>query len=146
MKTALLAGAALYGAARLALKHRHHKENQHLALVGRHSDLLRDSASDSRLAGLVNSASFSALDEDTKVKYLTANRWLSLWSFMFQTGFLSNAGMRETARGFMEAETNRTFWELAGPHRHRTARDKHARRFNRVMDEAFAGALRPSAA
>ncbi|MFF9346662.1 DUF6082 family protein [Streptomyces sp. NPDC014734] len=133
------------GAAHLALNVRHHRESRHLELVRLHTDLLRDTAADQRLAEVTNSGGFTGLDEDTRVRYMNANRWVCLWSAMLRTRFLSPTSMREVADDFMESPVGRAFWGVARHHRRVTVRDRHDERFNALMNDAYAGAEAESA-
>ncbi|MFI8810625.1 MULTISPECIES: DUF6082 family protein [unclassified Streptomyces] len=75
-----------------------------------------------------------------------ANRWVSLWSVMLRSRFLTPSSMREVAEEFMESPVGRAFWELARNHRRITARDHHDERVNGLMNGAYAGVCHVSAA
>ncbi|MFE0771930.1 DUF6082 family protein [Streptomyces sp. NPDC058861] len=130
-------GVAALGIAHLALKRKHHRENLHLTLLGRHAEGLEFLIANPRLAASTNPSDFADLDDDTRTQFLNANRWICLWSAMGRYRYLDETNLRAAADGFMGSEVNRKFWALASPHRHRTARDKHDAWFNDLMDEAL---------
>lgn len=68
-------------------------EKKHLFFVQQHPELLRGSAADPRLAELTKSDAFTVLDGGTRAQYMTANRWVSLWSAMTRMGFLPYASL-----------------------------------------------------
>ncbi|MFK0231177.1 DUF6082 family protein [Streptomyces sp. NPDC090303] len=136
MKLVLPIGAAVFAAASLALRHKHHKDNVHLHLARAHSQLLGETLADEALSNITNSREFADLSSTTRAQYMSANRWVSLWSVMWRFGYLSEAGMREAAKSFMGNSVNRDFWRIAGPHRWKTARDGSDRSFYERMDSA----------
>ncbi|MFI8815686.1 MULTISPECIES: DUF6082 family protein [unclassified Streptomyces] len=138
-------GAAL-GVAHLTAITKHHREARHLELVRLHNELIRDTAADQRFTQITNSGRFTDLDEDTRAQYMNANRWVSLWSVMLRSRFLTTSSMREVAEEFMESPVGRAFWELARNHRRITARDRHDERFNSLMNGAYAEVCHVSAA
>ncbi|MER8116242.1 DUF6082 family protein [Streptomyces sp. NPDC094031] len=149
IKIAAAAGVTLgtaLGIAHLALTRKQHEETKRLFFVRQHSDLLRDSIGDPRFTELTNVDVLGELDPDTRVQYVHANRWVTLWSEMTRGNYLPFASFREVAADFMANPVNRGFWRLAGEHRQATARDEHDERFNRVMDAAYHRAHRAATA
>ncbi|MEU0739291.1 DUF6082 family protein [Streptomyces sp. NPDC006134] len=137
MKHVALALGAALGIAHIALAERRHRDRKHIAFVGLHAELSRDTAADPRFADLVNSSYFEDLDADGRARMITCNRWVNLWSAMLRHGYITKRGARNVAETFMQSETNRDYWVRASPYRRTDFRDRHDERFFGIMADAF---------
>ncbi|MFF5433393.1 DUF6082 family protein [Streptomyces griseofuscus] len=122
------------GSVHIAQRRRHHQEYKRLHFAQWHSQMVGETANNpDALAD-----NYTDIQEQDRATVLRQNRWAAMWSTMLRLGYMDEPHFRKVATEFMGEEPGRTYWAAAREHRWATASDNHDRRFNSLMDDAYA--------
>lgn len=141
--SAIIAAIALLGvAASLVIQNREAKAARKNAQRAHHVDLLRMAMNDPRYMECWGP--YLTENFDTERQYTYINLIVTQWHSEYEIGEVTDVLLRASAVSVFASSPGRQYWEAAGSFWRENYSGRRARRFYRVLDEAYREALKNS--
>jgi hypothetical protein len=139
--SAIIAAVALLGvAASLVIQSREAKATRNNAQRAYHADLLRMATDDPRYMECWGP--YMTENFDTECQYVYVNLIITQWHYEYEIGEMTDVLLRATAASVFASSPGRQYWQVSGSFWRDNYSARRARRFFRVLNEAYHESLK----